>query len=70
MAYLKGLLQQAATWKEIKLLFVGEEGVGKSSLLESFQNSKHKMKKDPGQNLATDGIAMSEWQPPERSIKV
>lgn len=69
MAYLKGLQTQAATWKEVKLLFVGEEGVGKSSLLESFQNPKHKMKKEVGQNLATDGIAMSEWIPPEHAVK-
>jgi GTPase SAR1 family protein len=42
-------------------MFVGEEGVGKTSLLTCFKNSTHKLKKGT-RNLSTNGIAMSEWK--------
>jgi GTPase SAR1 family protein len=60
-----GFLQEAKNgtieWKDVKVMFVGEEGVGKTSLLTCFKNSTNKLKKG-ARNLSTNGIEMSEWK--------
>jgi GTPase SAR1 family protein len=43
-------------------MFVGEEGVGKTSILSCFQSSSLKLKKN-SRNISTNGIAMTEWKP-------
>jgi hypothetical protein len=37
--------------------------VGKTSLLQCLRNQSNKLA-NPSENLATDGIEMTEWQPP------
>ncbi len=54
LLYLKGLQTERALWNKVKLMFVGQEGVGKTSLLESFKIGPKKNL----QNLSTDGIDM------------
>jgi Ras of Complex, Roc, domain of DAPkinase/Ankyrin repeats (3 copies) len=63
--YLAGLKEQAALWTEVKLVFLGDGGVGKTSLIEAFQNPRGRMASEKGEHggLATDGIAMSQWSP-------
>jgi GTPase SAR1 family protein len=61
-----GFLEEARNgmteWRESKIMFVGEEGVGKTSLLSCFMNSSNKLKKS-SRDVSTNGIAMSEWKP-------
>lgn len=52
--YLVSLEERAAVWPERKVLFVGEEGVGKSTLMRCFK--KKKGRTSCKQNIATDGI--------------
>jgi GTPase SAR1 family protein len=60
LAYLKELEGGSESYSKVKLMFVGEANVGKTSLVSSFVNINRK-KKDrkevPAQpNIATDGI--------------
>jgi Leucine-rich repeat (LRR) protein len=41
--YMKSIGNKAAHWTEKKLLFVGQEGVGKSTLLKSLRSRRHKV---------------------------
>lgn len=52
--YLVSIQNRAAKWRERKLIFVGEEGTGKSTLIQCFLTKKNKT--DCKKNVATDGI--------------
>ena len=60
--YLSSVSEGSTSWQEVKLLLVGQEGVGKTTLLTALKNNKHKA--DCKVNLSTDGIQIS------RSIKL
>jgi len=53
-SYLGSLSNRAMCWKEVKLLLVGQEGVGKTTLLKSLMSPKGKT--DTSANLSTDGV--------------
>lgn len=44
----------------MKLMFVGQGNVGKTSLLAALQSKSGKRKKDTD-NMATDGIDITQW---------
>ena len=52
--YLVSLQNRASRWKERKILFVGEEETGKTTLIQCFLTKKNKT--SCKNNLATDGI--------------
>ena len=41
--YIKSVALKAAKWNEMKLLFVGQEGVGKTTLLQTLRSKRHKV---------------------------
>ena len=43
ISYFRGIHLKAGVWKEMKLLIVGEEGVGKTSLVECLQSVTSKV---------------------------
>lgn len=55
------LFLEPANWKQVKLMVVGEEGVGKTSVIASFKNKSNKLDKS-SKNISTNGIAMSDWK--------
>lgn len=56
--YLKQLQDGCAIWGRMKLMLVGQEGVGKTSLLQCIQK---KAKSEVTQLLSTDGIEISSF---------
>lgn len=58
LIYLKQLKEGSAPWGRMKLMLVGQEGVGKTSLLQSIQQ---KTRSDVTQLLSTDGIEISSF---------
>jgi serine/threonine protein kinase/GTPase SAR1 family protein len=70
LAYLRDLSQTRIPWRRIKLLVVGEEGVGKTSVLRTLAaiggKRKKKIKRAP-ETVSTDGISISSWQPEDDS---
>jgi hypothetical protein len=68
MLYLKGLQTEKAVWNKIKLMFVGQEAVGKTSLLECFRSGLKKLA-SPVMNLSTDGIDIGIWKPKNTSLE-
>lgn len=68
MGYLRQMEGQANTWKRIKLLVLGEEATGKTSLLKSLQvknktNRKSFLKRINHKPLSTDGLIVGQWKP-------
>ena len=66
LSYLNQMEGNENTWKRIKLLVLGEEATGKTSLLNCF-NVKNKTKKmfsrRNTKTLSTDGLDINNWQP-------
>lgn len=67
LGYLKDLAEGSEPCYRTKLMIVGQENVGKTTLLQRLQNRKHKTKKGQKDNFATisistDGIDIEEWQ--------
>ena len=54
--FLKGIGQKASRWNERKMVLVGEEAAGKSTLLQCLRSKKHRVSCKT--NLSTNGIAM------------
>jgi len=52
--YLQSLHNRAASWKRCRAIFVGQEDVGKTTLISCLQSSKNKVSCDV--NISTDGI--------------
>ncbi|MCR9066835.1 MAG: ADP-ribosylation factor-like protein, partial [Cytophagales bacterium] len=52
--YLSSISEKSTSWQDIKLLLVGQEGVGKTTLLNCLKSDKHKA--DTKVNLSTDGV--------------
>lgn len=65
-SYLTQMEGQTNNWKRIKLLVLGEEATGKTSLLGCFQyknKTKKGFKKRSTKTLSTDGLAIDNWTP-------
>lgn len=62
-------LKDKVSWRRMKVVFVGQENVGKTSLMKILRKSSSKKlshflkKKKKEENLATDGIDIKEWIP-------
>lgn len=56
-AYLQSITERAEKWNERKVIIVGEEGVGKSTLVRSLCSRKGKA--SCKENLATDGVSIT-----------
>lgn len=70
--YLQLLKNSTMGWSRIKLMLVGRECVGKTSLLKSFSrllSGKEKQKGPKGKLLSTDGIDISELDVPDKFKK-
>ena len=59
MGYFSDLLSGEPCYR-MKLMFVGQENVGKSSLLHALMNLKNKKRVKRG-NISTDGIDIERW---------
>ncbi len=51
------------SWPEVKIILVGEENVGKTTLLNLLRTGKQKVKRArAGSSVATNGISMEKWK--------
>jgi Leucine-rich repeat (LRR) protein len=75
VGFLRLVNSQSAPWRRIKLVFVGDEKVGKTSLLKVFAQHYSELSKErrealkrknlsaTGDTVATDGIDIEDWIP-------
>lgn len=66
LQYLSQLKGKSTTWKRIKLMIVGEEATGKTSLLSCMtikKQTKKGFKKRNKETVSTDGLSIGNWQP-------
>ncbi|GAM18438.1 hypothetical protein SAMD00019534_016130 [Acytostelium subglobosum LB1] len=57
--YLVDLIKGQEQCYRMKLMIVGQENVGKTSLLKALRDKKRKL--PPGPNISTDGIVIDNW---------
>lgn len=62
LSYLSQLREGKEKWKRMKLLVIGEENVGKTSLISALTDfNKRKKEVREGVNHSTDGISIATW---------
>jgi len=59
LLYLKDLIKGQEQCYKMKLMIVGQENVGKTTLLKTLREKKKKVASGP--NISTDGIAIDNW---------
>lgn len=66
LAYLRDLATAQIVWDRVKLIFVGQEAAGKTSLKRVMVEGKtiRSKNKEAPVTYSTDGIDISEWTPP------
>jgi GTPase SAR1 family protein len=69
MAYLEDLYSGGeAPWNQVKLLILGKEAVGKTSLLRSFLPKLRIETMTNGDPVSTNGVFITQWKPPNSEI--
>lgn len=61
-AYLRDLQKGNLLWKQSKVVFVGPEGVGKTSLLKCFKPKARAPTQKSGVPLSTNGVVVERWE--------